>query len=140
MRFHGSRSEPMAGVMEIAVQLKNQKREIVAGADAELPSRPNFSRRIPELDGLRGVAIAMGVFMHYVTLALVATPPSPLGYIRVVTRPFWSAVDLFFVLSGFLIGGNLLDARDSPSYFSTFYIRRFSRVLPVYLLFLGLVG
>ncbi len=130
----------MAGVMEIAARLNEQEREIVSGAGAEQRPRPNFSRRIPELDGLRGVAIGMVVFMHYVGLALVANPPAPLGIVRVLTRPFWSAVDLFFVLSGFLIGGNLLDSRDSPNYFSTFYIRRFSRVLPVYLLFLGLVG
>jgi peptidoglycan/LPS O-acetylase OafA/YrhL len=43
-------------------------------------------------------------------------------------------------LSGLLIGGNLLDARDSPNYFSTFYIRRFCRVLPIYFLFLAVVA
>ncbi len=47
---------------------------------------------------------------------------------------------MFFVLSGFLIGGILLDARNSPNYFSTYYIRRFCRILPVYFLFLSLVG
>lgn len=54
----------------------------------------------------------------------------------------WAGVDLFFVMSGFLIGGIVLDRRDAPNFLSVFYIRRALRILPLYylLLILGAVG
>lgn len=92
---------------------------------------------ISELDGLRGIAIIIVVFFHYWTMAIV-----PFGkaskLIIGFSSLFWSGVDLFFVLSGFLIGGILIRNRTSPNYFKTFYIRRFTRIFPIYFLSLAL--
>jgi peptidoglycan/LPS O-acetylase OafA/YrhL len=87
----------------------------------------DFSRRIPELDGLRGVAILLVLFYHYFQSSTLLP-----GFLSALGRLSWSGVDLFFVLSGFLIGGILLDARESPNYFKAFYVRRACRILPIY--------
>jgi peptidoglycan/LPS O-acetylase OafA/YrhL len=95
-----------------------------------------YSARIPVLDGLRGIAILLvllyhGLFsIHFASLPLVRLSP--------VAKLSGSGVDLFFVLSGFLIGGILLDVKDSPHYFKTFYVRRAYRILPLYLAVLGI--
>jgi peptidoglycan/LPS O-acetylase OafA/YrhL len=90
----------------------------------------HLSGRIPELDGLRGMAIGMILIKHF--FVVVTVPGSPFAYAFVPTRLAWTGVDLFFVLSGFLIGGILLDARASSNYFRVFYTRRFLRIIPIY--------
>jgi peptidoglycan/LPS O-acetylase OafA/YrhL len=99
--------------------------------------------RISELDGLRGVAISLVVVYHYLYFNPGAGHQTT-GVIRTVyvhlERFFalgWTGVDLFFVLSGFLIGGILLDVRASPNYFKTFYLRRFYRIVPIYYLWIA---
>jgi peptidoglycan/LPS O-acetylase OafA/YrhL len=87
--------------------------------------------RIPELDGLRGAAILSVMVFHYLD-ALTSGGRGVLGYFHSVVTLGWTGVDLFFVLSGFLIGGILLDARSSPCYFKAFYVRRFYRIIPLY--------
>jgi peptidoglycan/LPS O-acetylase OafA/YrhL len=92
-------------------------------------------KRILELDGIRGAAIAMVIAWHYFSGPAGANgfaAGSLLAYLQAGCRLAWSGVDLFFVLSGFLIGGILLDSRDSPTYFRTFYTRRFFRIVPIY--------
>ena len=106
---------------------------------AQPPSNGKHSR-IPELDGLRGLAILLVISVHYFYNP-DANMPAVLHFLQGFFGLGWSGVDLFFVLSGFLIGGILLDARDSPNYFKTFYIRRFFRIVPLYYLwFFCLVG
>jgi peptidoglycan/LPS O-acetylase OafA/YrhL len=88
--------------------------------------------RIPELDGLRGAAIGMILVHHYFLIPFQPPAGTPLAYLQALGRLSWSGVDLFFVLSGFLIGGILLDARGSSNYFRVFYTRRFFRIVPIY--------
>jgi peptidoglycan/LPS O-acetylase OafA/YrhL len=90
------------------------------------------SGRIPELDGLRGVAILLVISFHYINNQLVHSP-NKLGLIVSKLTSFgWVGVDLFFVLSGFLIGSILIRNKKSKKYFSTFYLRRLVRIVPNY--------
>jgi peptidoglycan/LPS O-acetylase OafA/YrhL len=98
---------------------------------AEAMGPPDSSRRIPQLDGLRGVAIAM-VLVYHLAGGVAGIQPQFPALIAFPINFGWSGVDLFFVLSGFLIGGILLDARQSPNYFRVFYRRRVCRIFPMY--------
>lgn len=97
--------------------------------DAQL-RRPNWlPSYIPELQGLRGLAV-LGVVFYHCSPRLVGTAfhhPALWG---------WAGVNLFFVLSGFLITSILLGARTGPHYFRNFYARRALRIWPVYILVL----
>jgi peptidoglycan/LPS O-acetylase OafA/YrhL len=84
---------------------------------------------IPELQGLRGLAVLSVVFYHCHP-RLVGTP------VHYASLWGWAGVNLFFVLSGFLITSILLEARDKPHYFRNFYGRRALRIWPVYVLVL----
>src|SRR5436190_14494061 len=92
---------------------------------------------IPALDGIRGLAILMVMLFHYSPELDRSNP------IERVAGSFcgygWTGVDLFFVLSGFLITGILLESRAAGNYFSSFYMRRVLRIFPAYYLSLGLM-
>jgi peptidoglycan/LPS O-acetylase OafA/YrhL len=102
---------------------------------------PTAIAHVPALDGLRGVAILLVLSLHF---GVAAGFPQQIAAGRIIERVCyvgWSGVDLFFVLSGFLITGILLNSKPQPGYFSTFYARRALRILPLYFgtLVLGLV-
>lgn len=100
---------------------------------------PRTEARVPELDGLRGIAIALVVWHHLVETHLPLGSASWLGWLRVATNLSWSGVDLFFVLSGYFIGGILIDHRTSPQLPQTFYVRRAVRILPLYFVTLAFI-
>jgi peptidoglycan/LPS O-acetylase OafA/YrhL len=95
------------------------------------------SAHIPELDGLRGIAILLVMLFHFGAVSSLAGNAHST---RSIARKLfdgavgtgWCGVDLFFVISGFLITGILFETKDSPRYYRTFYARRTLRIFPLY--------
>lgn len=92
------------------------------------------SARIVEFDGLRGLAISLVVWHHLAEPYLPSGRGSWLGWLQGASNLSWCGVDLFFVLSGFFIGGILLEHRDSARLAAVFYLRRSLRILPIFYL------
>ncbi|HEX8394682.1 MAG TPA: acyltransferase [Longimicrobium sp.] len=99
---------------------------------------PVSAAHIPALDGLRGCAVLAVLMLHFADAL-----PEPSGAAgRVLKHAFhfgWAGVDLFFVLSGFLITGILADTRDRADRYRSFYARRALRILPLYFGFVALL-
>ena len=102
---------------------------MTAIARAQAASRPQSELHVPALDGVRGVAI-LAVLLVHLEWRLSDTILDRV--VTSITNCGWMGVDLFFVLSGFLITGILIDTKDNPHYFKSFYARRALRILPLY--------
>jgi peptidoglycan/LPS O-acetylase OafA/YrhL len=95
----------------------------------------NKLNHIVELDGLRGFAVLIVMFYHFMHV--------PMNSVNSFDRSFenfflcgWIGVDLFFVLSGFLITRILINTKFDKNYFKSFYYKRTLRIFPLYYLYL----
>lgn len=89
-------------------------------------------QRLPALDGLRGAAILLVMLYHFTLYGGMQPGPAlDTVYFRAAMLG-WIGVDLFFVLSGFLITGILRETLGRPRFFRNFYARRTLRIFPVY--------
>lgn len=95
-------------------------------------SKLNGLSRIPSLDGIRALAALMVMAFHFVGHH---GESSQVRHLAVIGQ---TGVDLFFVLSGFLITRILLSSKDSPHFFRSFYMRRSLRIFPLYYAFLAI--
>jgi peptidoglycan/LPS O-acetylase OafA/YrhL len=96
--------------------------------------RFDFHQRLPALDGLRGIAILAVFFRHYAGGLEKNANSTGMHVLGMLFNFGWTGVDLFFVLSGFLITGILFDTQGHPDYYKNFYARRALRILPPYYL------
>jgi peptidoglycan/LPS O-acetylase OafA/YrhL len=101
--------------------------------------RPRFlgtgltRNHVAQIDGLRGIAILLVVVYHYAMSHRSFDDRHPALLLQ-MSQVGWMGVDLFFVLSGFLITGILLETKNQPHYFRNFLVRRFLRIWPLYYL------
>ncbi len=100
------------------------------GALSIEPRRSWITEHYSSFNGLRGIAVSLVFFCHY----------GPLFMPRGLSISLFCGVDIFYVLSGFLITGILYDSRHAPMYILTFYVRRALRIFPLYYGFFVLVS
>jgi peptidoglycan/LPS O-acetylase OafA/YrhL len=93
------------------------------------PSEQATGRYIPEFDGMRGIAILLVMLFHFWRFKGGGVAGTAVG---AVAHIGWAGVDIFFVLSGFLITRILLSSKGEPHYWRNFYIRRSLRIFPLY--------
>ena len=103
-------------------------------------TRPStgLPRHMPALDGLRGLGMIAVFAAHLVEYAGLSGGTLDNALLKAVLRGGY-AVMMFFVFSGFLITGILLDSKEKPRYFRNFYARRTLRIFPLYFAFIALV-
>ena len=96
----------------------------------------DFKDRFPALDGIRAIAVILVFLDHF---GGGAHGGRILNLLNVIRERGWTGVDLFFVLSGFLITGILYDTRNDSQFFKRFYIRRSVRIFPVFYLVVAIL-
>jgi peptidoglycan/LPS O-acetylase OafA/YrhL len=110
--------------------MSGERAAVPAGPGASGPGNPAFGGHLRALDGVRGLAILVVLLFHFVA------PTNPTSTTDRAIAWLFSygalGVDLFFVLSGFLITGILYDSRNDPAFFRNFYMRRLLRIFPLY--------
>jgi peptidoglycan/LPS O-acetylase OafA/YrhL len=143
MRFSGSEMLEDQGAVVVPpveqfTQTIPQEIESLESKPAEVRPAETPARRCIELDGLRGMAAIFAVLWHYTDRAKQLSPAVAMFRHAVAISP--AGMDMFFVLSGFLIGGILLKTRNSANYYKTFYMRRLHRIAPIYYLWVAAFG
>lgn len=93
---------------------------------------------MPVLNGYRGIAILLVFLFHCISDIAGESAESVNSIYRDIMKLGWCGVDAFFVLSGFLITGILLDTRENHNFFRDFYAKRMLRIFPLYYIFLGI--
>ena len=95
-----------------------------------------FPRHIPALDGARGIAIIGVVLLHFFEVNTVTRFE---GVLKSISHHGMWGIDLFFILSGFLITGILVETKEKEGYFKSFFMRRTLRIFPIYYILLAVI-
>jgi peptidoglycan/LPS O-acetylase OafA/YrhL len=99
-------------------------------AQSATQAEAHFGGHLPVLDGIRGLAVLMVLLFHFIG---GEQPTNIFERIVIGVTSYGNyGVELFFVLSGFLITGILYDTRDTKHYFRNFFMRRVLRIFPLY--------